>query len=460
MDRPEDRIQELCASLGIEPTYYDIWGDERNVPIETLRVILNLISGEIERVEAQGCRIGSTLLPDLTVNSLLLKEGDKLFFQILSGHPLEGEVEWLLETESGNYMEGSLRASELNQKEASYPWKHYLTNVSISRDLEYGYHFIHLKYKGKHIRKLLINAPTTCYVPEWLLSERKVYGINLQLYSLRSQTNLGIGEFGDLRSLGEGLKGSCLTILGMSPLNALFPHDPKMISPYSPCSRLFLNPLYLGIGDLLQLGKEAEAQVRHMMGPLKGDGDDHPELVRYEEIWAFKKGLFEALYEDFKASHLHNGTPLSQEFLVYQKERGELLRYFSTFLALNEMFLKEKGYYSWHQWPMAFRDPFSDDVKGWAEKNPDRLQYYQFLFWMTERAFRETKGQLNRLGKLLYLDFPVGVNGSGFEPWYYKDLFVCGISIGAPPDEFNPKGQDWGFPPLNPMALRASDFKP
>jgi 4-alpha-glucanotransferase len=35
---------------------------------------------------------------------------------------------------------------------------------------------------------------------------------------------------------------------------------------------------------------------------------------------------------------------------------------------------------------------------------------------------------------------------------------LADVCVGAPPDEFNPAGQDWGLAPFNPAALAASDF--
>ena len=39
-------------------------------------------------------------------------------------------------------------------------------------------------------------------------------------------------------------------------------------------------------------------------------------------------------------------------------------------------------------------------------------------------------------------------------------MFARGASVGAPPDEFNTQGQNWGLPPFIPHKLRAANYGP
>ena len=54
----------------------------------------------------------------------------------------------------------------------------------------------------------------------------------------------------------------------------------------------------------------------------------------------------------------------------------------------------------------------------------------------------------------MYLDFPLGVKADGFDATHFADHFAKGVSVGAPPDLVFTKGQNWGFPPLDPDAIR------
>lgn len=68
---------------------------------------------------------------------------------------------------------------------------------------------------------------------------------------------------------------------------------------------------------------------------------------------------------------------------------------------------------------------------------------------------------MDRLAKKggLYLDFPLGVHPDGEDVHKYRDVFAKGVSVGAPPDSFFTKGQNWGFPPFHPEALRESKYE-
>ena len=68
----------------------------------------------------------------------------------------------------------------------------------------------------------------------WLLA--------VQLYGVRSARNWGIGDFTDLEGLIELAASLGADGVGLNPLHALFDDRPGDCSPYSPNSRLFLEP--------------------------------------------------------------------------------------------------------------------------------------------------------------------------------------------------------------------------
>jgi (1->4)-alpha-D-glucan 1-alpha-D-glucosylmutase len=64
------------------------------------------------------------------------------------------------------------------------------------------------------------------------------------------------------------------------------------------------------------------------------------------------------------------------------------------------------------------------------------------------------------LGVGLYADLAVSVDRGGAEAWSNQALYALAASVGAPPDDFNLRGQDWGLPPLAPGRLRAAAYEP
>ena len=58
----------------------------------------------------------------------------------------------------------------------------------------------------------------------------------------------------------------------------------------------------------------------------------------------------------------------------------------------------------------------------------------------------------------LYFDLAVGSVGSGSDAWTHRDVMAHRAEAGAPPDDFSPDGQKWGFPPLIPEKLRETGY--
>ena len=59
----------------------------------------------------------------------------------------------------------------------------------------------------------------------------------------------------------------------------------------------------------------------------------------------------------------------------------------------------------------------------------------------------------------LALDLPIGSSPQGWEVWADPTMFANGATVGAPPDSFFADGQNWGFPPPLPAAMRASGHR-
>jgi 4-alpha-glucanotransferase len=58
----------------------------------------------------------------------------------------------------------------------------------------------------------------------------------------------------------------------------------------------------------------------------------------------------------------------------------------------------------------------------------------------------------------LYRDLAVGADRAGAETWANAAAVVSGAHVGAPPDIYNPAGQNWGLPPFHPRALREEEY--
>ncbi len=86
----------------------------------------------------------------------------------------------------------------------------------------------------------------------------------------------------------------------------------------------------------------------------------------------------------------------------------------------------------------------------------DRVRFHEWVQWLLDDQLRIA----SRGGASIVNDLPVGFDPGGFDAWAWQRLIAAGARVGAPPDRFNPHGQDWGLPPFVPHRLRAAHLAP
>ena len=282
-----------------------------------------------------------------------------------------------------------------------------------------------------------------CHLPEILSLGRRLWGFTVQLYGLRSARNWGIGDFGDLRTLMELSAGLGAAFVGVNPL-----HATAGASPYSPSSRHALNVLYLDVESLPELQHCAPAQelfaspvFQERLKVLR-----EKELVDYDGVRQAKLEVLELLFDG-----LEDRAGLE----AFRKAAPEGVKAYALFEALREKF---GG--SWREWPKAYRSCGS--ARTFLKKNSKRVDFHLYLQWRARQQLDAVQRRARELGMPigLYVDLALGADAGGAEAWSDQAVFAPGVSVGAPPDEFNPKGQDWGLPPYSPRALRAAGYGP
>jgi (1->4)-alpha-D-glucan 1-alpha-D-glucosylmutase len=279
-----------------------------------------------------------------------------------------------------------------------------------------------------------------CYQPEVLERGGRVWGFGVQLYGLRSARNWGIGDFGDLRLLVELSAKLGAGMAGVNPLHATH------AGPYSPSSRHALNFLYLDVEALPELERSAAARklVRSEAFQARLRALREAELVDYAGVARAKLEVLDLLYQNQK-----------------KKPRIELptreLRDFAVFEALRE---KLGG--PWQAWPREYRSPGSAAVRRFARQHRSRVGFYEYLQWNARAQLDAVQRRARELGMAvgLYVDLALGADRGGAEVWSDRAIYALEVSAGAPPDDFNPRGQDWGLPPYSPRALRAAGYRP
>jgi (1->4)-alpha-D-glucan 1-alpha-D-glucosylmutase len=322
-----------------------------------------------------------------------------------------------------------------------------------------GYHRIELGAAGKRqAAAMLIVAPARCFQPGALARGARLWGFSVQLYGLRSGRNWGIGDFSDLRLLVETVAPMGASVIGLNPLHAGYGAEPRHVSPYSPSSRHALNPLYLDVEAIPEFGgcEPARRLVSDEKFQEKLQKLRDTELVDYVGVSAAKREVLELVYAAFRKRK-------SPQFQAFLAESSEELRRFAVFEALDEALRREgRASGGWQSWPREFRNPRSAAVKDFARRNAPRVEFHAWLQWNARLQLERAQRRARELGMPvgLYCDLALGADGGGAELWADQAAYATGASCGAPPDEFNPRGQDWGLPPYSPRALRATHYQP
>ncbi|MDH6169175.1 (1-_4)-alpha-D-glucan 1-alpha-D-glucosylmutase [Variovorax boronicumulans] len=463
----------LCEHFGIATGYFDAFGGRREASVQSLVALLAEFGvrlgdpADAGRVleDARRARWAEALPPVQVVQA-----GSPAWTVALRLPASTGRLRWRLSDEQGREVEG-----EGDVETAPEAGRTHIDGVSFSERVlrvplarQAGYH--RLRIEGLRGETLVLATPGRCYRPPAVRDGGRVWGTAVQLYSLRSPRNWGIGDFSDLEDLAVRMAAQGADIIGLNPLHALFASTPSNASPYSPSSRQQLNVLYIDVEAVDGFADCAPARERvhspdfqARLAALRAT-----PLVDYAGVAAAKFEVLGLLFADFCARHLPTeGAPseAGRAFLAFVAERGEALRQHALFETLQAHFLATEGgaagAWDWHAWPAACRDPYSAEVTAFAVAHAQRVQFHQYLQWLAHRQLMRAAARCEALGMGvgLYVDLAVSVDRAGSDTWGAQQVFAEGASVGAPPDEFNPAGQGWGLPPLRPDRLRADGYR-
>ncbi|HCK3152912.1 TPA: 4-alpha-glucanotransferase, partial [Salmonella enterica subsp. enterica serovar Weltevreden] len=164
------RLDSAALAAGISPSYINAHGKPQSIGAETKRRLLAAMHG-------------TTTGPQAVVPNVKVYTAGKQMALPVEGR---GEFAWLLTTEEGVHYKGRVTGGK---------------KLNLPATLPEGYHTLTLTQDEQRTHCRIIVAPPRCYEPQALLEGKKLWGACVQLYTLRSEKNWGIGDFGDLKSM-------------------------------------------------------------------------------------------------------------------------------------------------------------------------------------------------------------------------------------------------------------------
>ncbi len=472
-------LDRLAERVGIEPFYHDIWGNRRDTSRETQVALISAMgldvgSGEaitrsLRTVEERPWR---RMLPPV----LVLDEGAALSVPVSVPAGMEdATLIWTLSQEGGaeHRAEAALGTLPVAGTVTLDGLAFERRTLAVPQTLPLGYHRLRVEVRPHGLGGALsgdvslIVAPKRCVMPQDVVPGGRTWGIGVQVYSLRSADDWGIGDFDDLARFAETAGGLGAGLVGLNPLHALFPSDPNHYGPYSPSNRTFLNVFYIDVEAVPDLADSPAAQAAIGLEAFRRDlaAARASELVDYPAVGRLKLPVLETLHATFRANHLKEGdvTPRGQAFRTFQRTMGPALHRHATFDALHEHFYgADPGHWQWQSWPEEYRSPDGPAVEAFARDHAERVEFFEYLQWEADRQLEQAalRGRKAGLGVGFYRDLAVAGHPGGSSAWANPTVLVQGANVGAPPDQFNMKGQNWGLAPFSPVALHEAAYEP
>lgn len=276
----------------------------------------------------------------------------------------------------------------------------------------------------------------------------RAFGLQANLYSVRSARNWGVGDLGDLHSLVDWAAGAGAAFVGVNPLSALDDHRADG-NPYFPSSRLYFNWLYLDVASVPEIDTSAELRARAAAWQAAADELRAATVLDWRRVFDFKRQALSRLHDAFRARR--DGGERAAAFAAFRRRGGRALSDFATYCAVAE----RHGTGDWRDWPAELRRSDSPAVAALRAADPESVELFEYLQFELDRQLGAVAAAARRLPLGIYGDLPVGVAPGGSDVWSFPGCFVAGARIGAPPDPYSASGQDWGLAPLDPRALLA-----
>ncbi|HVT93203.1 MAG TPA: 4-alpha-glucanotransferase [Bryobacteraceae bacterium] len=441
-------LASAAALWGIESEYWDIFGARHEASDPLIRNILASLgvdSGTDEALEEAVRARRAAEEMDVLPPVLVLSESD---LRIRVRAQSEGEVTLLITCE-----DGASHAQTLDLKDA--PEENGRKVLALPA-LPPGYHQLEFRSAGASASCRLIVAPDQAYAPE----RARMGGIAVSLYGLRSERNWGCGDFTDLEDFIDWAAANGASFVSLNPLHAIANRAPYNTSPYLPNSSFFRNFIYLDVEQLPEFGGAPLArrilsspQIQSEIAALRAS-----ENVEYERVARLKLRFLKVLFRAF----LKGPAAARAEFDVYLDRQGTLLRRFALHSALDEAIHRANPeIWNWREWPEGYRNPDSPEVEAFARQHRHSVLFYAWIQWRIEQQLARVQRRALNAGMAvgLYHDLALAVDRFGADLWANPSFYVDGCRVGAPPDAFSPKGQDWAFPPPNSERHRADGYR-
>ncbi len=471
-------IQSLADKCGVARQYVDVTGKTVIIDEKARANTLKILGYPIDDEEALEKKLAfeayepfKNMLDPVTV----ICDGDRPFIYIRTKASLEesASVTWTLKLEDGQSITETVPLYEIEIADYTEVLgeEYDIRRLILDKDLPYGYHSFSFSLTASYgiynsAVMSLIRAPKRAYIPKDIALGKKIWGVSVQLYAVRSRYNWGIGDFGDLQYLLRQVAKNGGQFVGLNPMHAGYPAnpDPDSVSPYSPSSRNWLNVIYINVENIPEFNdcKEATSLFNSKPFQQKLKALRQREYVDYRGVLELKLKVIRTIFDAQRVDDKR--TLRGREFLKFIQDGGISLLDMATYDAL-QFSLYEQGIdaYGWPAFPKEFRSSDSPFVEKWREEHASDVRFYCYLQFLAQEQLKQAYQVALEEHMVIgtYRDLAVGVAPGSCDVWSdCNDVYRLDGAVGAPPDPLGPLGQNWGLAPMSPTSLKKSAYRP
>lgn len=268
----------------------------------------------------------------------------------------------------------------------------------------------------------------------------KAAGTAIPVFSLRSESGFGTGEFNDLKLLADWAAMTGQKVIQILPVN-----DTTMTGtwedsyPYNANSSFALHPQFIHLPDA---GVETDDEYCR----IKAELNALPE-IDYEKVNNEKRRLLRKAYATSGAK-----TARTKAYRSFVEANSEWLLPYAAYCTLRDEFgTAEFGMWKRHadgkdeDYSVYDREMIGNYIK--SRKN--EIGYHCFVQYHLHLQLSEARDYARRKGVVFKGDLPIGVSRTSADAWVNRSLFNMDSQAGAPPDAFSADGQNWGLPTYN-----------
>ena len=339
-------------------------------------------------------------------------------------------------------------------------WEAALEIPSVKEDIEYKYGIWNRKTKSF----VAFEEGKNRVLPNWIdatYSTKVIHdgfyhqtnnkwrgaGVSIPVFSLRSESSFGIGEFTDIKLLADWAQSAGLKLIQLLPINDTIATNTWLDSyPYAAISAFALHPIYINLAEVagtkyakkLRLLRNVQAQL------------NAKSVVDYEAVLRLKWEFLWDLYQDMGEECLD-----SDLYAAFFQQNKNWLKAYAVFCYYRDQF----GTTKFQQWEQA--STYSPEIVEQlfkSNKTKKKVNFYCFIQFHLHQQLVAAVTYTHQKGLVLKGDIPIGIYRYGVDAWVDPTLYNMDWQAGAPPDDFTAIGQNWGFPTYNWKKMQENGF--